>query len=158
MKIYKITNDHIIQAKNWCEFKGNDFSIRQDGINRFVGSLAEVIFQETYPSAIRISNIDFNADFILNDKRIDVKCKERSVFCKDYYEVSIEERQLNFNVDWYAFYSYNNIEQIIEFLGWKSKNDFIYESTQYKKGDVDPANNWKVSVDCRNLKIADLIK
>jgi hypothetical protein len=157
MKTWKITNDIIDLASKWNDFNGNQFSIRKDGVNRSIGNIAEIIFSRTYPDAIRISNIDKNADFILKGKRIDVKCKERSVYCKDFYEVSIEERQIDFDVDWYAFYSYNNKESVLEFLGWISKKEFIDKSRMLISGQIDCNNGWIVNVDCRNLKINELI-
>lgn len=156
MKSIQITSELITAAKNWSAFNGNSFSIRGDGGNRLVGNIAEVVFQSMYPNAKRISDIDKNADFILKGKRIDVKCKDRSVDCRPFYEVSIEARQLSFDVDWYAFFSFNKVTSVLQFLGWISKDDFISKSKQLKKGDIDPSNGWVVNVDCNNLKICEL--
>jgi hypothetical protein len=154
----KLTDSVFEKAKVWSEFKGNSLSIRGDGFNRYVGDLAEVVFSEMYPDAIRISDTDRNADFILKDRRIDVKCKDRTVDCKPYYEVSIETRQLiNFDVDWYAFFSFNRSCNTMQFLGWISKSDYLLKSKKLNKGDIDSTNNWKVSVDCNNLKVSELI-
>jgi len=153
----EIIDDETLElAKNWSDFKGNKFSIRNDDTKMIVSNLAEIVFSRTYPNAIRISNTDRNADFIMNGKRVDVKCKERSVFCEDYYDVSVEARQIEYNADWYMFYSYNSKQKVMEFLGGIEKEDFIKIATLYKKGDIDPSNNWKVSVDCYNLKISKL--
>ena len=156
MKSIKVTDNIMSVANEWSTFKGNRFSIRSDGGNRLVGDIAEVVFQSLYPNAKRISNIDTNADFLLKDKRIDVKCKDRTVDCKPFYEVSIETRQLEFNVDWYAFFSFNKKTCVIQFLGWISKDDYISKSRPLKKGDVDYSNGWVVNVDCNNLKVCEL--
>lgn len=143
-------------AKEWSDFKGNQFSIRSDANKMIVSNLAEIIFERTYPNAVRISDKDFNADFIMNGKRVDVKCKERTVYCKDYYEVSVEARQMEYDTDWYMFYSFNSRDNVMEFLGGIEKDDYKCRSTLYKKGDRDPSNGWVVSVDCYNLKISEL--
>lgn len=156
MKVIQITSEVIAKAKQWSSFNGNNYSIREDGGNRLVGNIAEVVFQSMYPNAERISDVDRNADFILKGKRIDVKCKDRTVDCKPYYEVSIEARQLLFDVDWYAFFSFNKRTSNLQFLGWISKDDYIKKSHKFKKGDVDPSNGWVVNVDCNNLKICEL--
>lgn len=156
MKSIKINDDIIAKAKEWSTFSGNSFSIRKDGGNRLVGDIAEVVFQLMYPSAKRISHIDRNADFLIKGKRIDVKCKDRTVDCKPNYEVSIETRQLNFDVDWYAFFSFNNKTSVLQFLGWSSKEDYLIKSKQLKKGTIDPVNNWIVNVDCNNLQVCEL--
>lgn len=143
-------------AKNWSDFKGNRFSIRTDGTKMIASNLAEIVFSRTYPSSTRISDKDFNADFIMNGKRVDVKCKERTVFCKEWYEVSVEARQIEYDADWYMFYSYNSKEMVMEFLGGIEKEYYVKMATLYRKGDIDPSNNWKVSVDCYNLQISQL--
>ena len=156
MKSIKITDDILSKAKQWSTFSGNNVSIRKDGGNRLVGDIAEVVFQLMYPSAKRISDTDRNADFLIKGKRVDVKCKDRSVDCKPNYEVSIETRQLDFDVDWYAFFSFNNKTSVIQFLGWVSKEDYLTKSKPLKKGSVDPTNGWTVNVDCNNLQVCEL--
>jgi len=156
VKAIKITDEILSKAKEWSTFSGNNFSIRKDGGNRLVGDIAEVVFQLMYPSAQRISDVDRNADFLIKGKRVDVKCKDRSVDCQLNYEVSIETRQLDFNVDWYAFFSFNNKTSVIQFLGWASKDEYLNKSKPLKKGDVDPSNGWIVNVDCNNLKVCEL--
>ena len=156
MKSIKITDDILSKAKQWSTFSGNNFSIRKDGGNRLVGDIAEVVFQLMYPSAKRISDTDRNADFLIKGKRVDVKCKDRSVDCKPNYEVSIETRQLDFDVDWYAFFSFNNKTSVIQFLGWVSKEDYLTKSKPLKKESVDPTNGWTVNVDCNNLQVCEL--
>tara|TARA_R110000868_G_scaffold202172_2_gene449696 strand:- start:1526 stop:2005 length:480 start_codon:yes stop_codon:yes gene_type:complete len=151
-----IDEETIELAKNWSDFQGNQFSIRTDGTKMIASNLAEIVFSRTYPEAIRISNTDYNADFIMKDQRVDVKCKERTVFCKEYYEVSVEARQIEYNADWYMFYSYNSKEKVMEFLGGIEKADYIKWAVLYRRGDIDPSNKWVVSVDCYNLKISEL--
>jgi myo-inositol-hexaphosphate 3-phosphohydrolase len=143
-------------AKHWSDFKGNMFSIRKDAGKLIVPNIAEILHSRRYPEAVRISNEDRHADFLIGGKRVDVKCKDRTVFCKDFYEVSVEARQIEYNVDEYAFYSYNNRERVMEYLGTISKYDFIKKAELKKKGDIDTSNNWRVSVDCYNLKISEL--
>ena len=157
MKKYKIDSSILLRANHWSDFKGNEFSIKSDGgKNRLAGNIAEVIFFDEYGGE-RISHFDRNADFILNGKRIDVKCKQRNVPCSEEYDVSIEARCSNYDVDWYAFYSYNVRDQILEFCGWKSKVDYLNEATLKRKGDIDPSNSHPYSVDEYNLKIKYLI-
>jgi len=152
-----IIDDQTIElAKNWSDFQGNRFSIRTDGTKMISSNLAEIVFSKTYPQATRISDSDYHADFVIKGKRVDVKCKERTVLCKEFYEVSVEARQIEYNADWYMFYSYNSKERVMEFLGGIEKSDYIQKAVLYKKGDIDPSNGWKVSVDCYNLKISEL--
>lgn len=157
-KRFNIDDDTIKLAESWSDFKGNRFSIRNDKTKMIVSNLAEIVFSRTYPDAIRISDTDFNADFIWKDNRVDVKCKDRTVYCRDYYDVSIEARQIEYDVDVYVFYSYNSAERIMEFLGGITKMDYVQKAKLYRKGDIVDQNRWIVSVDCYNLKISELIR
>lgn len=153
---FNIDEDTINLAESWSDFKGNKFSIRNDGTKMIVSNLAEICFSRQYPTAVRISDKDYNADFTLKGYRIDVKCKERAVYCREDYDVSVEARQMEYDVDWYMFYSYNSKANVMEFLGGMSKEEYKSKARLYRKGDVLDGNNWKVSVDCYNLKISQL--
>jgi hypothetical protein len=154
----QVSDDMMELAKVWSDFKGNKHTIRNDHTKWLASNLAEIAFAKKYPDAIRISDTDYNADFILKNKRIDVKTKETIYKIKPDFQVAIEARQIDYRVDWYAFYSYNpKLEQIF-FLGWKSKQDYIEESYLVKKGELDKLNNWIALKDCYNLKVSKLLK
>lgn len=154
--VYEITDEITEIQKTWSDFKGNEFSIRKDQFNRYVSDISEIVFQKMFPDAIRISHTDRHADFILKGKRIDVKCKDRTVDATTEYEASVEARQKDFNVDWYAFFSYNRVSDKMQFMGWIAKDDYYSQATLLKKGDVNGTNKWVVSVDCYNLKYEKL--
>jgi hypothetical protein len=151
-----INQDTLALADSWSEFKGNKFSIRRDKNKMIAPNIAEIVFSRTYPEAIRISDTDRHADFLHEGRRVDVKCKDRTVFCKDFYEVSVEARQIEYEADEYYFYSYNNRANVLEYLGRISKDEYIQKAVLLQKGDIDPSNGWRVSVDCYNLKISEL--
>ena len=154
----EIGDEILKQAEEWSTFSGNQFSIRNDSNKMITSNIAEIVFSQKYPEAIRISDTDRNADFLLKGKRVDVKCKERNVFCKKSFDVSVEARQKYYDVDWYVFYSYNIKSSELEFLGWMDKEGYYKKANLYKKGDCMDFNNWVVSVDCYNLKIKNLIR
>ncbi len=154
----RVSKEILKQAEDWSTFSGNQFSIRNDSNKMITSNIAEIVFSQKYPEALRISDTDRNADFLLKGKRVDVKCKERNVFCKPSFEVSVEARQKDYDVDWYVFYSYNIKASKLEFLGWMDKESYYKKAKLYKKGDCMDNNNWVVSVDCYNLKIHELIR
>jgi hypothetical protein len=151
-----IHQSDIEKAKRWSDFQGNSYSITDADISKFCGNLAEVIFSEMYPEAERISHKDLYADFILDGKRIDVKCKARLGYCEDHFEVSVETRQITFDVDEYVFFSYNYTDQVLEYLGSISKAQFLIKAKEWKEGEVDNENGYEVKRDCHNLQIKDL--
>ena len=153
-----VTEEMMRLAETWSDFKGNKHTIRNDKEKWIASNLAEIAFQIKYSEAKRISHTDYNADFVLKNQRIDVKTKQTIYDINDKFQVAIEARQKDYNVDWYAFYSYNPKQKKILFLGWKSKREYFEESYFVKKGELDVLNNWIASRDCYNLTVGELIK
>ena len=158
MTSIKVDDKLMKQAIDWSDFKGNTYSIRQDEAYKIAGNLGEVVFSHTYPSAIRISHNDTEADFIYKGKRLDVKTKRTTVNPKPHYEVTISSYQKDFNADIYFFYYFNYSENLIWSLGWLTKTDFFQKARFMRKGEIEQYNNWKISEDCYIAKIADLNK
>jgi hypothetical protein len=151
-----ITEDHLRKQKSWSSFKGNRHTFRTDGGNVFVGDLAEVVFQEMYPDAKRISEVDYEADFVWHGERIDVKAKQRNCRCQPNYSCSVERRQRNLNCDWYAFFSLNQRNNEIEFLGWRDKISFFDNAESWNVGETDDTNNWKSSSNSASIPVSKL--
>lgn len=155
-----ITPELLAKAKAWSDFKGNTRSIRTDGGNLIVGDIGEIVFQENYPDAKRISDQDQEADFILKGLRIDVKTKETTVIPRPEYEVTIPADQSHFNTDYYYFYYINKTTQTIHPVGWISKADFFRKAKFQTKGtafnSVDKTKQWTISKDCYTLRIAEI--
>ena len=47
--------------------------------------------------------------------------------------------------------------KVVEIAGWMEREEFFKKAKFWKKGDIDPSNNWKVLLDCYNLR-ADKLK
>lgn len=156
MYSWRITDTILKEAEKWSDFYSNALSINQDPESKLAGTLGEIIFQRLYPQAERISKEDREADFILEEARIDVKCKKRNFKPLPHYEVSILDYQKDFDVDFYYFFSYDAKEGILYQLGYISKDDFFKIARFMKKGDIDPSNNYEVKKDCWNIKINQL--
>jgi hypothetical protein len=158
-----ITEEMLKKAEQWSDFEANKFTakvnqpIKQKELTQ-IGSLAEIVFFNKYPSAKRISKTDYNADFILKGQRIDVKVKLGNNYMKPFYEVSIQASQKNYNVDWYVFFHYNRKEKDLNFLGWISKSEFFKKARFMKKGDIYKNNNHVIENDVYQLQIKELIK
>jgi len=159
----KVTDEMLKEAEQWSNFEANKFTAKVDQPIKqkeltTIGSLAEIMFLSKYPESKRISNTDYNADFILKEQRIDVKVKLGNNYMKPFYEVSIQGSQKDYNVDWYVFFHYNRKEKDLNFLGWISKIDFFKKANFMKKGDIYTNNNHVIENDVYQLKIKELIK
>ena len=135
-------------AKEWSDFMRNKHSIKTDGRSLEAGNYAEVIFWRMYPDARRISDIDRQADFVLDGKRIDVKAANRNGPVTGEYECNIEHRQKDFDCDFYAFFSFNRTAAVMEYCGWISKAEFFAKAKLIRKGWQRPENKWICSADC----------
>ena len=165
----KVNDELIRQAEQWNDFKANKNTAKKNDPEKqreltVLGNLAEIIFNRTkwrcknleFPRLIRISETDRQADFIVKDRRVDVKVKLGNEYLKPFYEVSIQHSQANSNTDWYAFYHYNRIEKDINFLGWISKDSFFKKAIFRPKGYVYKNNGHPVENDVWQLKISEL--
>tara|TARA_R110002020_G_scaffold33765_1_gene102607 strand:- start:12 stop:494 length:483 start_codon:yes stop_codon:yes gene_type:complete len=157
----QVTDEMIKKAEEWNEFKSNKFTAKKNNPIKqreltVIGNLAEIVFYEKYKDSKRISDTDYNADFILKNKRVDVKVKLGNEYLKPFYEVSIQASQKMYDVDWYAFYHYNRRKKDINFLGWISKKDFFIKANLKRQGDIYKNNNHKIENDVYQLKISEL--
>ena len=146
---YKIEDLEIQEAEKWSNFKGNLKSINQDYWSKIAGALAEMYFQIRYHEAIRISENDYEADFILAGLRVDVKCKKRIRDPLPTYDASILAYQKEYNVDFYYFYSYNTEKKLLWRLGYIEKEEYFSKARELKKGDID--YKFTVKADCYNI-------
>ena len=95
-------------------------------------------------------------DMLYNDLKIDVKTKRTNYPPKPNYECSIAKTSLHQNCDLYVFVRVLPSFDEGWILGYKRKTEYFKEAKFWKKGEIDPSNNWKVSVDCYNLAISRL--
>tara|TARA_R110000744_G_scaffold93731_1_gene181029 strand:- start:518 stop:997 length:480 start_codon:yes stop_codon:yes gene_type:complete len=157
----KVTDEMLKEAEQWNDFKANKFTSKQNSPEQqreftVIGNLAEIAFSKKYPEAERISNKDYDADFIINKKRIDVKVKLGNYDFKDFYEVSVQAYQVNNNLDWYAFYHYNRKKRDLKFLGWITKEDFFKKAVFKEKGGTYNHNNIIIDNNVYELEAKEL--
>lgn len=105
-------------------------------------------FDNTYEYDILV-NIDGDS------YRVDVKTKRTSVNPLPHYEASIDAKRVQ-DCDMYAFVRVKNDFTVGWFLGTISKPDMLLKATLWKKGEVDPTNNFTVRKDMYSLPISEL--
>ncbi len=128
MKTIEISTEEIEQAKNfaertWNNHQGHGREKSTIIYNIFIGKLGEIGFKKMFPNA---SEINFNGnhcdpgyDFILNNKRIDIKTLDQKWKCKVYFNKNY------LNADFYAVMQYNKLSSTIIFLGCISCKDLL---------------------------------
>ena len=157
----KVTDEMLKDAKDWGLFKSNKNTVYQENKEaqsefQIAGNLGELTFKKMYLQAERISNKDYEADFIVNNKRIDVKTKLGNFECKDFYNVDVQAHQKDYNVDWYVFFHYNRKKKELEYLGGITKEDYfkyckpVYQGDVFRNGHVVQQDQYELPI--RKLK------
>jgi len=133
-----------------------------DGKGNFAGYLGEEIVAD-YMKALQISTDEgdekYSYDLVKDNQKIEVKTKRRTVPPKGFYDASVAVYSRHQNPDIYVFVSLQYIDNVpvkAWICGQKDSEEYFKEATFYSRGDVDPSNNWVVSVDCYNLPYKEL--
>lgn len=82
------------------------------------------------------SGFDNGVDFIINNRKADLKTMSRTVPVKDHYVHNFIGYQIDYDVDFYIFASYNKSNDVLSICGFLSKNDFLKKAKYYKKGEM----------------------
>ena len=156
------TEGMVVRAKEKAESLGKINNSILKGKGNFAGYLGEEIVAAHIKADI-ISNDEgeekYNHDLVLNEEKIEVKTKRRTVPPKDFYDASVAKTSRHQNPDSYVFVSiqFEGSEPVKAWIcGSKKATEYFEQAVFYAKGDVDPSNGWKVSTDCYNLPYKDL--
>lgn len=142
--------------------KARDKSRKMGSLNKSIlrggGNLAGFIgeFVAQVVMGGKIENT-FQYDLVLeNGEKVDVKTKQTGFEPKPDYDCSVSSESNVQDCDKYAFVRVKNDLTTAWFLGSITKKDFFKKAKHFKKGEIDPSNNYAVKADCWNLKIKDL--
>lgn len=131
-------------------------SIRS-GMGTYAGCLGEEMVHAVFPFLNRVNT--YECDFEHKGKRYEIKTKDRTVPPRMDYECSVNDMNGRQDTDYYFFTSL--LKQDREFyvgwiLGFISKEQLWESATLYKKGQIDPRNNFTFHCDTYNLYHRDL--
>jgi hypothetical protein len=157
MIIVDITPKMLSKARELAESIGKLKNSIRNGEGNIAGVLGELCFLEHYKDANQNNTYDY--DILLDNKKIEIKTKVRTVTPKPHYECSVAKFNTKQIADYYYFVSilYQNNKYITGYLlGGLPKQEYFKQAKELKKGSVDPANNFVVKADCWNLPISNL--
>lgn len=77
---------------------------------------------------------DGGFDFVINDKKVDVKTMGRTTDMRDYYVHNFIAYQKPYDVDYYVFLSYNKRNSHLTVCGYIDKDGFFEKAEFFKKG------------------------
>jgi hypothetical protein len=112
--------------------------------SRLAGILGEIVFQHYLGNtAVRCSNLPY--DYLYQNKKIDVKCKFRTVIPRPTFEASFffyQSSNYFKDVDYYVFLSTITGYKTVWFCAWSDKNNWIHnpKGKLWKAGETDKTN------------------
>ena len=143
----------------------------KNSITKGTGNLAGFLGEEAfcaYTGASIVGGKDY--DVVLNNEKVEVKTKRRTVAPKPNYDVSVATTSTHQHPDKYAFISlefgktiqklngqkvYKDLKNVW-YLGSKDAKEYFEEAAKWNKGDVDKSNDFTTLQDMYNLPISEL--
>ena len=152
-----ITKEMLTVAKQKAKEIGKLNNSIRKGLGNLAGVLGELCFIQHYPNALLNNTYDY--DVLLNNSKIEIKTKVRTVKPKLFYECSVAKFNTKQKADYYYFVSLYVVdnEYVSGFLlGGLPKDEYFLQAKELKQGELDSSNNYIVKADCWNLPIKNL--
>lgn len=135
-----VTDEQIDYAKTMV--KKFDFGQRGRGDGNKKEQLTGIIGQTVFSDEIKVARptgetgFDGGKDFIINEKKVDIKTMTRSVPMRSYFVHNFIGYQKNYEVDYYIFTSFNIKNRKLTICGIIDKENFFKKSTFFDKGSI----------------------
>jgi hypothetical protein len=160
------------EAKKKAEALGAIKNSITGGKGNIAGYLAEIALNRHLESknlSCEDGILKYNFDLLKGEKKIEVKCKRRTVDPKPEYEVSIASTSVHQKPDVYAFVSitfkekrgkgksatYHGVESIW-LCGFMERDEYFEKARYMRKGQIDTSNGFRVHQNMYNLAISEL--
>lgn len=136
----KITDEQIEYATylvNNCNY-GRRGKFDGDKSKQLVGMLAQTVLADYLKQPRPDISVGFDGgyDYIINNKKVDVKCMARKGYVIGNYVHNLIAYQKNYDVDYYIFTSLNTTTNELEVCGVIGKEQFFSKADLYEKGTV----------------------
>lgn len=136
----KVTNEQYNFAKDLV----SNYNFGQRGYGdgnrreQLTGLIGQTVFADLLktPRPDGSTGFDNGTDFIINNKKVDIKTMSRKVSMKDHYVHNFIGYQRNYDVDYYIFASLNTAANILTVCGCIQKDRFRELASFYNKGDL----------------------
>lgn len=154
----KISKEQIEYAKylvNNCNY-GNRGKFDGDKSKQLVGMLAQTVLADyiRQPRPEISHGFDGGYDYIINGKKVDVKCMNRKVYMLGHYVHNLVAFQKDYDVDYYIFTSLCTSTNELEICGVISKENFYKYAKLYPQGTVrrNQHKSFKLDTDLYELE------
>ena len=118
-----------------CNY-GNRGKLDGDMSKQLIGMLGQTVVADylDLPRPDISVGFDGGYDFIINGKKVDLKCMGRKRNIQADYVHNLIALQKDYDVDYYLFASVNYVDQLVEICGIISKQDFYKYANYLQEG------------------------
>lgn len=145
MIIERVTEEQSKYAQRLVKYFNFGQRGRGDGnkSEQYTGMLGQTILADMLDVARPIGGNGFDGgfDFYINEKKVDIKTMTRTTDVRDYYVHNFVAYQLDYDVDYYVFASYNKQNQYFTICGCIDKKSFKQLAAYY------PMNTYRTRSD-----------
>ena len=159
------TDDMVYKALDRAKKMGTIKNSITKGEGNVAGFLGEEAFCSYTGASIVMDKNMYDYDVILDDIKIEIKTKRRTVTPKSHYDVSVANTSKHQKPDEYVFLSLEfsnakvktNGQKIYEglksiwLLGSKDSKEYFEQATKWNTGDIDTSNKFVTLTDMWNL-------
>lgn len=135
----KVKNEQIEFARNFV----NTHDLGQRGYGdgtkeqQFTGILGQIVLTDLLEMDRPTGDgFDGGFDFVINNRRVDIKTMGRTTEMRDYYVHNFIAYQKNYTVDYYIFASFNKTNNVLTICGCIDKANFKKRAEFYEKGTL----------------------
>jgi hypothetical protein len=151
---FNISKEMYSRAFQRAEAMGAINGSVEKGKGNLIGFLAEEVVS-LYLNVPILDTRDY--DMIYNNVKIDVKAQGCTARPEQNYEVTVYNWNTRQECDIYVFVRVEKYQKNKAWIvGWQGKEQYFTNAVLYKKGDVDPSNNYVYREDKWNSKISTL--
>ena len=135
IQITKEQIEYATQLVNQCNF-GNRGRFDGDKSKQLVGMLAQTVLADYIRQPRPLPSVGFDGgyDYIINGKKVDVKCMARKCYMTGTYVHNLIAYQKDYDVDYYIFTSLNTRTNELEVCGVIEKDVFFDTARLYYQG------------------------
>lgn len=140
--------DYALDLVDKCNF-GQRGKFDGDKSKQLVGMLAQTVLADYigHPRPKHSQGFDGGYDYIINDKKVDVKCMARRGHMCGSFVHNLIAYQKDYDVDYYIFTNLVKSTNELEVCGVISKDDFFKSANFYREGAIRNCGFTKFALD-----------
>ena len=149
-----ITEGMLLEAHRMSKEMGRLNNSITKGQGNLCGFLGEIIYNHVVKGD---HSNTYDYDLVLDDgTTVDVKTKRTTVTPRPHYMCSVAKQNTRQKCDVYGFARVHTDLSKGWVLGFMPKAEYFEKATEFKKGEVDKSNGFRIKANCFDLLVNEL--